>query len=253
MASSTTPPDVIPVTRKHVCLNSSQHKCRLTAYRFYETPTITLFVGTSQKAFYVHVDLLCDASSFFKAALTGDFKESSDKTMQFPEDDENTFSLFIDWLYHQRQEMLALPPDDQEDSDDEDNEVDNVEKKENGRYTAAFKLFVFAERYHVPDLKRLLTKMLFADGATRRAGPFNTSIDYLYAHTAQSTGIRRLVADWHAWRMDPVYFQRRNFRAFLERHPEFSADINLSYAKNLRRGSNYNPFGGAMPDEYMDE
>ena len=95
--------------------------------------------------------------------------------------------------------------------------------------------------------------MLFADGASRRMGPSNASIDYLYAHTAQSPGIRRLVADWHAWRMDPVYFQRRNFRAFLERHPEFSADINLSYAKNLERGSDYNPFQGAMPDEYMDE
>ena len=65
--------------------------------------------------------------------------------MQLPEDNEGLFSLFIDWLYHRRYEMLALPPDDQEDSDDEENDVDNVEKKENGRYTAAFKLFVFAE------------------------------------------------------------------------------------------------------------
>lgn len=224
----------------------------MTSYRFYETPMVTLFVGTSQKPFYVHVDLLCDASSFFKAAFTGGFKESSDKTMQLPEDDENIFSLFVDWLYHQRYEMLPQPGDDDEDTYDEDDHVVKV-RKEGDRYLSAFKVYVLAEKYDVPDLKWLLTKTLFADGGSCRHGPSNASISYLYGHTAQSAGIRRLIADWHAWCMDPVHFGYRKFRAFLEKHPEFSADINLSYGKNLERGSEYNPFEGAMPDEYKDK
>ena len=240
------------VKRKYVN-ECSQHVVQMmTPYRFYETPMVTLFVGTSQKPFYVHVDLLCNASSFFKAAFTGDFKESSHKTMRLPEDDEDTFSLFIDWLYHHRYEMLPQPDNDDENSDDEDNDVDKVEK-EDDRYLSAFTLFVFAEKYDVPDLKWLLTKTLFADGATCRKGPSYASVNYLYGHTAQSAGIRRLVADWHAWRMDPVYFEREIFRALLKKHPEFSADINLSYGKNLERGSDYNPFEGAMPDEYKDQ
>ena len=143
--------------------------------------------------------------------------------------------------------MLPQPDNDYEDSDG----VDKVEKDD--RYLSAFKLFVFAEKHDVPDLKWLLTKTLFADGAICQKGPSNASINYLYGHTAQSAGIRRLVADWHAWRMDPVFFERQFFRIRLEKHPEFSADINLSYGKNLEKGPDYNPFEGAMPDEYKDQ
>lgn len=209
---------------------------------------VTLFVGASQKPFYIHVDLLCNASSFFKAAFTGDFKESSDKTMQLPEDDENLFSLFIDWLYHQRYEMLP-EPDDDEDSDDDNDDI-YVGEDDSNRFHQVFRLFVLAEKYDVPNLKWLLTKTLFADMDICRDGPAGVSLSYLYGHTTRSAGIRRLVADWHAWRMDRVYFERPKFRALLEELPEFSADINLSYGKNLEKGSDYNPFAGAMPDEY---
>ena len=195
---------------------------------------------------------LCKASSFFKAAFTRDVNGNSHKTMGLPEDNENTCSLFIDWLYHQRYEILPLPDHDDEDSDYEKDDVDKV-GKDDDRYISAFTLFVFAEKYDVPDLKWLLTKTLFADAATCRKGPSNASIDYLYRHTAQSAGIRRLVADWHAWRMDPEYFEGQNFQALLKKHPEFSADIKLSYGKNLEREANYDPFEGAMPDEYKDQ
>ena len=224
----------------------------MTSYRFHETPTVTLFVGTSQKPFYVHVDLLCDVSSFFKAAFTGDFKEGSDKTMQLPEDDENTFSLFIDWLYHQRYEMSPQPDDDSEDSDDEDDDASPV-VREGDRYLPTFKLFVLAEKYDVPALKWLLTETLLADGDTSPYGPSDASVIYLYGHTAQSAGIRRWIADWHAWYMDPVYFKSPEFRAIIEKHPDFSADINLSYCKNLKKGFIYRPFKRVKPDEYKDK
>ena len=213
---------------------------------------VTLFVGTTQKAFYVHVDLLCNASSFFKAAFTGDFKESSDKTVQLPEDDEDIVSLFIEWLYHQRYEMLPLSAEDDEESDDDHDDIDD-KKKENDRFYQVFRLFVLAEKYDVPDLKWLLTKTLFADIKEVHRGPSNASIGYLYRHTTGSKGIHRLVADWHAWRMHPEELERQNFRAFLEEIPEFSADIVLSYGKNIKKGSQYNPFAEEMPDKYKDQ
>ena len=209
---------------------------------------VTLFVGASQKPFYVHVDLLCNASSFFKAAFAGDFKESSDKTMQLPEDDEDLFSLFIDWLYHQRYEMLP-ESDDDEDSGDDNDDIDDWEDESN-RFHQVFQLFVLAEKYDVPDLKRLLTRTLFAEVQTCRNMPSCASISWLYGHTTQSAGIHRLVADWHAWHMEPRDLEHRNFRALLIKHPEFSADIILSYGRNIVKGSNYNPFAGAMPAEY---
>ena len=164
--------------------------------------------------------------------------------MQLPEDDENLFSLFVDWLYYQRYEMLPEP---------DNNDEIYVGEDDSDRCYQVFRLFVLAEKYDAPNLKWLLTKTLFADMDTCRYGPTFASLSYLYGHTAQSAGIRRLIADWHAWRMEPVYFERPNFRGILKQLPEFSADINLSYGKNLARGSDYDPFEGVMPDEYKDK
>ena len=169
--------------------------------------------------------------------------------MQLPEDDENLFSLFIDWLYHQRYEMLPEPDEFDEGSNEEDDDMDDEEDDSN-RFHQVFRLFVLAEKYDVPNLKWLLTKTLFADIKTCREGPTYASVSWLYGQTTQSAGIRRLVTDWHAWRMDPVYLETRRFRALLKKHPEFSADMILSYGKNLKKGPKYDPFAGAMPDEY---
>ena len=208
-------------------------------------------MGQSQKEFYVHPDLLCEASSFFKAAFGGNFKESLEKIMELPDDDEDIFSLFVDWLYHGRYEMLAELVDDDtsEDDQDDDEDVDD----EGDRYLQVFKLFVLAEKYNVSKLKRLLIETLFVNGYECKRGPSNGSVGYLYEHTTPSSGIRKLVADWHAWRMGPKYFERRSFRAFLKKQPDFSIDLNLTFAKNIEKGPTYNPFAGDMPEEYKDK
>ena len=215
---------------------------------------VTLLVGKSEKPFYVHVDRLCETSSFFKAAFASQFKESLEKMMKLPEDDESTFLLFIDWLYYRRYEMLPELDDDDEDDDDDDDADDDSgedeEEDEGDRFLQAFRLFVLAEKYHVPNLKRLVIKRLFADGNVCRSGPSNASVAYVYAHTTRSSGLRKLVADWHAWRIDRRWFERRKNKAFLRRQPDFSTDLNLSFAKNLVKGPTYNPFAEDMPEEY---
>ena len=227
----------------------------LTAYRFHEAPVVTLFVGMSQKPFYVHVDLLCETSSFFKAAFTGDFKESADKTMQLPEDNEKIFSLLIDCLYQQRYEMPPESDDDDEDSDDDSDGIDDG-KHENNRFYQVFRLFVLAEKYGVPSLKWLLIKALFAQaGIDGEHGPTNASIGYLYEHTTQSSGIRKLVADWHTWGIDLGWYENSETPAFLQQQPEFSTDLNLRFAKTLKQRQilSYNPFEGDIPEEYGDK
>lgn len=247
-----------PEARHQLSASAWRHrvfaKYVLTAYRFYETPTVTLLVGKSEKPFYIHLNLLCDASSFFRAAFTGDFKESSEEMMKLPEDDESIFSLFIDWLYHQRYEML--PEQDHDDSDDDDDNADddNVEYEgcEGDRFHQAFQLFVLAEKYDVSNLKSLIIERLFAEGSVCIWSPSDASIAYLYAHTTRSSGIRRLVADWCAWRLHPRWFERRRNQAFLRRQPEFSTDVIVSFGKNLDQGPDYNPFERKTPKEYKD-
>ena len=64
-------------------------------YRFYEVSTVALILRENQKSFYVHLDLLCDTSPFFKAAFTKNFKETFEKEMSLPEDDESIFELAL--------------------------------------------------------------------------------------------------------------------------------------------------------------
>lgn len=175
--------------------------------------------------------------------------------MKLPEDDESIFSLFIDCLYHQRYEMLPEP--DRDDSDDDDDNADDddgeYEEDENDRFLQAFQLFALAEKYDVSNLKSLIIEKLFAEGRACIWCPSPASIAYLYAHTTRSSGIRRLVADWFAWRLQPGWFEHQKNQAFLRRQPEFSVDVNVGFGKNIDQGPDYNPFVGEMPEEYKDE
>lgn len=61
------------------------------------SPTITLHVGPERTKFYVNEDTLCQLP-FFEAALHGEFKEASEKTISMPEDRPDTLSALIEYL-----------------------------------------------------------------------------------------------------------------------------------------------------------
>lgn len=215
-------------------------------HRFYKGPTVTLIVGKNRESFNVHLDLLCNTSSFFKAAFLGDFKENSEKTMQLPEDDESIFELFVDWLYYQRYEMLP---------EEEDNDNDNNDDDDDKRFLQAFQLFVFADKYEVSKLKSLVVETLFVDGRPtelRATGPSIDSIAYAYEHTTQESGLRKLLADWSAFNIRLEWYECSDVQAFLRKQPEFATDLSVSFAVNLHKGHTYNPFEEDMPEKYKD-
>lgn len=59
---------------------------------------VTVLVGPEKDYFAIHKTLVCGQSDFFKAALTGNFKEA-DGTIALPERDPATFKYFVYWLY----------------------------------------------------------------------------------------------------------------------------------------------------------
>lgn len=58
---------------------------------------VTVFVGNNK--FYLHKDLLCDRSDYFRACFDGKFHEAGKKEVRLLGDDAETFELFVDWLY----------------------------------------------------------------------------------------------------------------------------------------------------------
>ena len=250
------------------------------ACRFYKDSVVTIFVDKSKRPFHLHLDLLCDASPFFKAAFAGNFKEASEKTMQLPDDHESTFELFADWLYCQRYEMLPREDDDhkddqdadaeggvtdegvnddetknQDDDDDDDEDDDNDRDKDEKRYMQAFRLFVFADKYNVCKLKSNVIEALLEDfrGPETTSLPM-TTITYAYEHTAQGSGLRRLLADSQAC-LGFECFEIPEVKAFLQDQSDFAVDIIISFAKKFQGKQTWtrNPFKDTRPEEYIDK
>ncbi len=71
---------------------------------------ITIKVGPAAKEFKLHEGLLCDASSYFTAALRGKFIESHDRCVVLPEDDANVFEHFQFWIYTGNLLETSEPP-----------------------------------------------------------------------------------------------------------------------------------------------
>lgn len=156
--------------------------------------------------------------------------------MSLPEDDVAAFEDFAEWLYTRDLGISPPPP--------------------HAMYMALLKLFVLADKYHVTKLKNIITEKSFTLGKNMAKAPLLDEIAYTYAHTAQSSGMRKLLADWHTWNIDLVWFERPNVQAFLRQNADCAADFGLALAKRLRRVAyfeNTDPFLNVMPDEYKDK
>jgi hypothetical protein len=60
---------------------------------------VNVYVGPKRAKWYLHEDLLCKTSQFFRSTLKGSFKEASDAHIELPEDDADSFDVFVRWLY----------------------------------------------------------------------------------------------------------------------------------------------------------
>jgi len=60
---------------------------------------IEVVVGTEATSWHLHKALLINRSPFFKLALDGHFKGSSENKVILAEDESTIFALFVQWLY----------------------------------------------------------------------------------------------------------------------------------------------------------
>ena len=204
----------------------------LTSSRWAGVATVTLLVGEAKTTFQVHEAALFEASSFFKAAFTSMFRESSERTMTLPEDDESVFESFVDWLYHGRYDIPRR------------SEVAEI-------FLRPVQLFVLADKYGVPDLKSLVLDQMFKLIKWTASRPSLDTVAYAYGHTFQNAAIRKLLVDDMVWNRYHSYYQEAENQVWLRAHPEISTDLNVRFAK--RAGRQDNPFDGEMPKEYLVE
>lgn len=74
---------------------SSHH----TRRRDFQSELIKIIVGPTEQNYEIHRDVLCRDSVFFQRCLTVNMRETSTKTIKFPEEQPHVFEEVLHWLY----------------------------------------------------------------------------------------------------------------------------------------------------------
>ncbi|KAF6232634.1 hypothetical protein HO173_009073 [Letharia columbiana] len=200
--------------------------------------TVTLVVGEAETTFQVHEAELFEASPVFKAAFNSDFRESSERKMNLPEDDPDIFNLMVEWLYSHRYDILQPTGD---------------KIRDETRFMEPMRLYVLADKYGMTSLKGCIANIIFKTLKPGNVtGPSIETIAYAYQNVPQTSGIRRLLADLYACNINFDWYKSPIAKPLLQKYPEFATDIILSFARHTSREGIKNPFKGEMPEAYKE-
>lgn len=168
----------------------------------------------------VHEKLLCEHSAVFNASFGSRFREGYSKKMTLPEDDAGLFEDFVDWLYTQYYIIPKPKPKD-------DMEHDTL-------HYNAFRLFVLADKYDVPKLKKGIFEKLLQKAKEGYRPPSLDSIFYVYKNLSERSGMCMMLADWCAPSMEPDWFKNDTTRVSLSQSHAFTLNLAGALAKRDR-------------------
>ena len=103
---------------------------------------MTLFCGPHKQPLVIHLDEICNVSSFFKAAFTSEFREATEKTMSLPDEDPAIVDKFAQWVYRQDYELNENP--------DTKGRIACFQSLE------PLQLLIFSDKYDAPSLRMKL-------------------------------------------------------------------------------------------------
>ncbi|KAK3715689.1 hypothetical protein LTR37_006914 [Vermiconidia calcicola] len=165
---------------------------------------ITVLVGPDEKRYVVHKNLVCDNSSFFRAACNGDWKETKEKVVRLPEVDPDIFANYLGWIYTGELDVrdassVASAPKYHDNMPVKEQTVLEIRTVD----TYAFGDMVQDVRFCntvVDELKRLVedTKSI----------PAMSSVEHLYERVHRKSGFMRLWVDYYAFDHKPDQFAR---------------------------------------------
>ena len=200
---------------------------------------MALVVGAARNMFYIHRDLLCEASPVFNAAFrgAGNFQESQTQSMDLDEDDVEVFAVMYT-------KACNLP--------------DPHANKENGGSEPYFMrvatVYAAAEKYGIIMLKNALVDSIFsaAQSQPRPRHPTLKVIGHIYSTTPPGSPLRKLMVAWQTWHAFRAWFEFENTPARLAEIPEFAADLACSMGMRHYGNVKSSPFTGKS-DDYHEQ
>lgn len=146
-----------------------------------------VIVGEEQASFYVYRNVICNSSPFFKAALSGTFKEADESKVVLPEDDPEVFEQFLQWIYTKAYNLSPLANASSE----------NV-CKQSWQY---IRLYVFADKTQVEPLKDHILRHLFKlhQRYSKDRSVSYECVEFAYDHTPPESPLRTLLVAMFIW------------------------------------------------------
>ncbi|KAG9635137.1 hypothetical protein KCU64_g15137, partial [Aureobasidium melanogenum] len=134
-------------------------------------------LGDNIEEFSVHKKLLCDSSTYFKAALTNGFVETRDQKITLDDENPAIFRTFVVWLYEKKLNKETMPPSD--------------EKEALQRHM--LELYVFADKRGIINLLNDTITMLASRWAFTNVSLNN--IDWLFPLISHTSKLYQLLVD----------------------------------------------------------
>ena len=203
--------------------------------KFQDSSIVTLNVGPDKRTFHVHQNLLFKQSPVFKAAFSGECRESSERCMALPEDDPETVERFMQWLYFR---SLGLTKGVSVETWDE-------------RYWQLARLNTLADKFNVGLLKNAIIDELFALRKIAPMPPQSPVIGYIYENTTRASSLRKLIVGWYAWHINFTWYTSSSAPECFEDTPTFAADLAIALSQRVHDSNVRSPFC-SEPSSYYE-
>ena len=187
--------------------------------RVHGEPVVTLYVGNDREVFCIHRSLLRNASPVFRAAFAGKFKESSELSMDLPDEDVGSVNRLIQWLYTTCYEV--------EDYDSKEHVIT--------RYWQLARLNTLADKYDIVTLRNDVVDKFFAMFCTSKPlpNPSTGLVEYVYTNSSKRCGLRDLLAAVYCWEVSHFWYNMVGVKDILNSIPAFGVDIAIAMAQKL--------------------
>ena len=187
---------------------------------------VTFLIGEQKEPIQVHLNLICAASSVFKAAFSGPFEESVSRSMTLPDDDIESVERIVSWLYVRH---YAIPQGVSAEAMDE-------------HYWILARLNALAHKYYIITLSNHIVDELYKFEKLNNRIPQMPIVIYIYNNTSENSSFRKLLVAWHAWHASMPHSQHVGIRNMILQVPEFCADLAVASKSRLQYPEQKSPF-----------
>lgn len=197
------------------------------------TEDVVVLVGPEEKRYTLHKDALIRRSTFFKAALTREFRESKENLVKLPEADVEAFAIFAQWIYGKE----AVYVDEQNTClETDDHEVRNL----------MVKTYIFADQLGSLELQNQIVTDYIAGLNTARVVPASEDVSLAYSSLPEQSLMRKVMVD-HTVASCQVRWLKEKYNHF---PGEFMRDLPVGFAEAAKCGKRPTPTNQRPKCEY---